>query len=47
MDAKATQASILGKHDFIAALLFGMGILVVRHGNADIVSGEPGINGGI
>jgi hypothetical protein len=47
IEAKATPASILGKHDVIAALLFGMGILIVRHGNADIVSGGPGIIGGI
>jgi hypothetical protein len=47
IEARATQASILGKHDIIAALLFGMGILVVYHSKADIVSGGSGITGGI
>lgn len=46
MDAKATLASILRKHDFIVALLLGMSLLVVRHGNTDIVSSGLGINGG-
>jgi hypothetical protein len=45
--AKATPASILGKHNVTAARLFGMGILIIRHGNADIVSGGSGIVGGI
>jgi hypothetical protein len=44
MNANATPASIFVKHAFVAPLLFGMGILGVRHGDADIVSGEPDLH---